>query len=394
MNTSGNPIELLAPAGNLSRLKTAFHFGADAVYLGGKDFGLRSQSGNFTEEELKEAVHLSCTLGKKVYVTVNIFAKNADFPAIKSYALFLQDIGIDAVIVSDIGVLKLFRDTNLEIHVSTQANVCNKYTAMQYVEMGARRIILARELHITEIAEICEHLKNNAEVEVFVHGSMCISYSGRCLLSNYMTGRESNRGDCAQGCRYKYALQEEKRPNEFFPIEEDENGTYIMNSRDLCLINHLRDLADAGVKSFKIEGRMKNEHYVGTVANAYRRVLDGEKFDYMSELEKVSHRPFTTGFTFAAHDTEFLPSSSQIQTHEIVGVCIGSSDILVKNKLKAGDEIEILSPDQNNGKIFIFEGETANVPETIVKIDCPYKLNANDILRKKVNRKRGLHCSP
>ncbi len=227
-----NEVELLAPAGSLNILKTAFYFGADAVYLGGQNFGLRARSANFNEDELKEAVKIAHTRAKKIYVTVNIFAKNADFSEIKKYAMFLQDAGVDAVIVSDLGVLKVFKDnTNLEIHISTQANVCNKYTAMQYVEMGARRIVLARELHITDIAEICEYLENKAEIEVFVHGAMCVSYSGRCLLSNYMTGRESNRGDCSQPCRYKYALQEEKRPNEFFPVEEDKNGAYIMNSR-------------------------------------------------------------------------------------------------------------------------------------------------------------------
>ncbi|MDR1917649.1 MAG: U32 family peptidase, partial [Christensenellaceae bacterium] len=339
-NKFGQKIELLAPAGNFERLKVAFHFGADAVYLGGKEFGLRARSGNFDEKELENATEYAHKLGKKVYVTVNIFAKNADFDGIKKYAKFLNKIQPDAVIVSDLGVLKVFHDnTNLEIHISTQANITNKYTAMQYVELGAKRVILARELPLADIAEIAEYLHGRAIVEVFVHGAMCISYSGRCLLSNYMVGRESNRGDCAQPCRYKYALVEEKRPNEYYPIAETDNGTYILNSRDLCLINHIRELADAGVGSFKIEGRMKSEYYVGGVTNAYRRAIDSaanantpgssplsqntanitkannpaqnmnnvanantptqninnvanaNKFDFVAELEKLSHRP-------------------------------------------------------------------------------------------------------
>ena len=281
-NVFGKKIELLAPAGDFTRLKTAFYFGADAAYIGGKEFGLRAKSGNFSEDEIIEAVKYSHALRRKLYVTVNIFAKNDDFAKIEKYALFLEKAGVDAVIISDTGVLKIFRMlTNLEIHISTQANVCNSYAAVQYVELGANRIILARELPIRDIGEICRHLEGKADIEVFVHGAMCISYSGRCLMSKYMTGRDANRGDCAHPCRYKYALQEEKRPGEYFPVEEDANGTYIMNSRDLCLINKLNELADAGAASFKIEGRMKNEHYIGGVVNTYRRAMNGEKFDFM-----------------------------------------------------------------------------------------------------------------
>ena len=384
-NKFGSTIELLAPAGDFSCLKTAFYFGADAVYLGGKEYGLRAKSVNFSNEEIIEAVKYTHALGKKLFVTVNIFAKNADIGEIEKYALFLDKAGVDAVIISDIGVLKIFRTlTNLEIHISTQANVCNSHAAMQYVELGAKRIIAARELSIADIGEICRHLEGKADIEVFVHGAMCISYSGRCLMSKYMTGRDANRGDCAHPCRYKYALQEEKRPGEFFSIDEDSNGTYIMNSRDLCLIEKLNELAGAGVASFKIEGRMKNEYYAGGVVNAYRRAMNGEKFNYMAELEKLPHRPFTTGFTFNDKNKEFEKSAASISNHLIVAVVTEENKIRIKNKITKGDEIEILSPSAGNGKTFVFSGDTASVPEQVVSIDCPYKLEPCDILSKKV----------
>ena len=383
-NKFGNTIELLAPAGNFSCLKTAFHFGADAVYLGGKEFGLRAKSVNFSNDEITEAVKYAHANGKKVYVTVNIFARNIDIEKIKEFSLFLEKAGIDAVIISDLGVLKIFRTlTNLEIHISTQANICNSYTAMQYIELGANRIILARELAVSEIKEICEHLNGKAEIEVFVHGAMCISYSGRCLLSKYMTGRDANRGDCAHPCRYKYFLQEEKRPGEFFPVEEDDNGTYIMNSRDLCLINQLKELADAGAANFKIEGRMKNEHYTGGVVNIYRRAMNCENFDYMSELEKLPHRPFTTGFSFNDKQKEFEKSSSIISNYQIAAIVKENNQIVIKNKISQGDELEILSPSACNGKTFVYNGDTLKIPEQTAFIDCPYSINSNDILIKK-----------
>jgi putative protease len=410
-NKFGNEIELLAPAGSLDRMRVALHFGADAVYLGGKEFGLRAKSQNFDNSELRTAVNEAHTFGKKIYVTVNIFAQNTDFPAVIEYAKFLDKIKVDAVIISDLGVLKIFHDhTNLEIHISTQANVTNKYTAKQYVDLGAKRIILARELPLADIKEIAEYINGSAIVEVFVHGAMCISYSGRCLLSNYMAGRNSNRGDCAQPCRYKYALMEEKRPNEYYPIGEDENGTYILNSRDLCLIDHLQELADAGVGSFKIEGRMKSEHYVGGVVNAYRRKMDSVPPSqvlpplpksapiigndnsvgvfpvnahhslYTTELHKISHRPYTTGLALSNKETEHTASAGQIQTHEIIAVVCNDSrafsenneacnenngvdaqspestqatiTIIQKNKFAVGDKVEILSPNATFNKNF------------------------------------------
>jgi len=388
-NKFGKTIELMAPAGDFSRLKTAFYFGADAVYLGGKEYSLRAKSGNFSYEEIIEAVKYTHSLNKKLYVTVNIFVKNDDLEKIREYALFLEKAEVDGVIISDLAVLKIFRTlTNLEIHISTQANVCNSETAMQYTELGAKRIILARELPVNDISVICECLKGKADIEVFVHGAMCISYSGRCLMSNYMTGREANRGDCAHPCRYRYdvfyALQEEKRPGEYFSIEEDSNGTYIMNSRDLCLINNLQELAEAGVASFKIEGRMKNEYYVGGTVSAYKRAMSGEKFDCMQELEKLPHRPYTTGFTFGDKNKEFNKTADTISDYQIAAVVIENKQIRIKNKIKTGDELEILSPSESSGKRFIFTGETANVPESIIPIDCPHKLEACDILCKKV----------
>ena len=399
----------MAPAGDFSLLKTAFHFGADAVYFGGKEFGLRAKCGNFSGEEIIEAekyTRAAYAFNKKLYVTVNIFAKNADIPEIEKYAIFLEKSGVNGVIVSDPGVLKIFKTlTNLEIHISTQANVCNIYSAAQYVELGANRIILARELQIKDIKEICGYLNGKADIEVFVHGAMCISYSGRCLLSKYMTGRDANRGDCAHPCRYKYdvyyALKEEKRQEQYFPVEEDANGTYIMNSRDLCLINKLRELADAGVASFKIEGRMKNEFYVGGVVNIYNKAMNGEIFNYSDELDKLPHRPFTTGFTFNDNNMEFHKSSSISLKYHIVAVAIEDSQeekpeclvpdredsfkvqIKIKNKITNGDEIEILSPSGSNGRIFIYNGDNVNVPEQTVFINCPYKLEPFDILIKK-----------
>jgi len=384
-NKFGNTIELLAPAGDFSLLKTAFYFGADAVYLGGKEFSLRAKSGNFSEEEITEAVIYTHALGKKLYVTVNIFARNNDFEKIKEYALFLEKSGVDGVIISDLGVLKIFKMlTNFEIHISTQANVCNSETATQYVELGANRIILARELPITDINEICDRLEGKADIEIFVHGAMCMSYSGRCFMSKYMTGRDANRGDCAQPCRYKYVLLEEKRPDEYFPVEEDSNGTYIMNSRDLCLIEKLNKLADAGVASFKIEGRMKNEHYVGGVVNTYRRAMNGEIFDFMTELKKLPHRSYTTGFTFNDQNKEFEKSAASVSGNIIAAVVTENKQIKIKNKILTSDELEILSPSGSNGKIFVFNGETANVPESIISIECPYILEPCDILCKKV----------
>ena len=379
-------IELLAPAGDMNKMKLAFAYGADAVYLGGNKFGLRS-SAVIKDRDIKEAVDYAHGLGKKVYVTVNIFARNSDFQEIKTYVKYLEKIGVDAVIVSDLGVMRVVREnTSLEIHISTQANVLNKYTAEEYVKLGARRIILARECCLTEIKEIAESLKGRCEIETFIHGAMCMSYSGRCLLSNITTGRDANRGECAHPCRWKYSLMEEKRPGEYFPIEQDSRGTYIMNSKDLCLIEYLDKLKDAGVTSFKIEGRMKSEYYVASVVNAYRRAMDGEKFDYMKEINKAAHRPWTTGFLLGENNHMYKEHNNPISTHQVVAVCLGGGAVTLLNAFNAGDELEILSPSENHNKTFKvgLEVTRANKTGEVYKIDCPHELKAGEFLRKNI----------
>lgn len=380
-----NKVELLAPAGDIKRAIIAMDYGADAIYLGGKDFSLRARSINFTDDEIREVVKIAHERGKKVYVTVNIIPRNDDFKQIVDYAKRLDSLDIDAVIVADLGVIQVFREhTKIPVHVSTQANVTNKYTALEYVRLGAERIVLARELNINEIKTICEAVQGKAEIEVFVHGAMCVSYSGRCLLSNYMTGRASNRGDCAHSCRYNYVLQESKRPDEYWPIEEDEHGTYIMNSRDLCLINRLQELVEAGVTSLKIEGRVKSTYYVAGVTHAYRQALDGIQRDYITELNKISHRPYTQGFTFDKMQTEYYPAAREEQSYEFIGLVTAPNLMTLKNKVNPGDTIEILSPNQTaDGKTFTWQGEVQYQPETTVEIiGCPYVLHPNDILRR------------
>ena len=388
-------VELLAPAGDANKLKLALMYGADAVYLGGSKFGLRSAA-TVDNDYLKEAVALAHSKGKKVYVTVNIFARNGDFDEIKKYVKHLESIKVDAVIVSDLGVMRVVREnTKLEIHVSTQANVLNKYTAEEYVKLGAKRIILARECSIKEIKEIAAYVKGKCDIEVFVHGAMCVSYSGRCLLSNYMTGRESNRGECAHPCRWKYTLVEEKRPDQSFPIEEDEHGTYIMNSKDLCLINHLNDLEAAGVTNFKIEGRMKSEYYVAAVTGTYRRAIDGEQFDRMEEINKSAHRPWTTGFVFGENDHLYTTTTDAKSTHQVTARCLGKDKISLLNYFCVGEELEILSPGANHNKTFIvthikddtgIEITRANKAGYVYYIDCPYQLQPDEFLRKKISQ--------
>ena len=386
-------VELLAPAGDIAKLRLALSYGADAVYLGGGRFGLRAAAA-INNDFLKDAAGYAHGLGKKIYVTVNIFARNSDFDEIKEYAQYLENVGVDAVIVSDLGVLRAVREnTNLVIHVSTQANVINKYAAEEYVKLGARRIILARECSLSEIREIAAHVKGKCDIEVFVHGAMCVSYSGRCLLSNYTTGRESNYGECTQPCRWKYALMEEKRPGQYFPVEEDAHGTYIMNSKDLCLINHLKELQDAGITSFKIEGRTKSEYYVAAVVGAYRRALDGERFDYMKELDKVAHRQWTTGFVLGENDHLYTETPAPDSTRRVVAMCLGGNKVSLRNGFSIGDELEILSPRAAHNKTFKVTGiKDGNLQEVAGAnkagydyfIECPYTLNPDDFLRKTI----------
>ena len=388
-------VELLAPAGTFLKLKTAFKFGADAVYFAGKKFGLRAFAGNFEDDEIEKAVNYAHSLNKKVYITVNILAHEADFDGLKEYIEYLDKIGVDAVIVADVGIIKLIRDVapNLDIHVSTQANVTNSYSAKFFQDMGVKRIVLARELSIEEIKKIHEAVPD-IELEAFVHGAMCISYSGRCLLSNYFTGRDSNRGACVQACRWEYTITEKSRQGQQFPIEEDERGTYILNSKDLCMIKHLKELEEAGICSFKIEGRMKSEYYVACTVNAYRRALNGEDVD-ISELEKSSHRLFTTGFYFGEKDKECFTSSSPVQTHEFMALVLedakdGYVKIEQRNRFKVGDTLEVLSPDENfNKKIKVTEiknlkGELiddAKKVQEVLYLKVELALKEGDILR-------------
>lgn len=392
-------MELLAPAGNFDKLITAVHFGADAVYFAGKQFGLRAFAGNFEDDEIVKAMDYLHQHGKKGYVTLNIVANDSDFKNIDQFLELLVRAKVDGVIVSDTGMIFYMRKNfpSLNVHVSTQANVNNCYSAKFYADMGVTRIVLARELSISQIKEISRAVGDKVELEAFVHGAMCISYSGRCLLSNYMTGRDSNRGACVQACRWNYTIREVNKSEEY-PIEEDERGTYILNSKDLCMIAHLKELEEAGVTSLKIEGRMKSDYYVASVVNAYRRALDN-KNDLQTletELEKTSHRRYTTGFYFGSDDKEFLETSMPIQTAEFTAKVVedsksGKVKVEMRNRFKIGDELEILSPtDSFLKKIKISSIENSKGEpiddckrvQEIVTINCPFDLKQGDILRK------------
>jgi U32 family peptidase len=402
--------EVLSPAGNMEKLKTAVLYGANAVYFAGKSFGLRAFAGNFSREEILEAVKYCHEKNVKAYVTVNIVAHNKDFDALPEYLIFLQNAGVDAIIVSDIGIAKLAREVSpkLDLHISTQANVTNKFSAKVYADMGASRIVLARELTLTEIKEIRAFLPKNVELEAFVHGAMCISYSGRCLLSNYLSGRASNNGECIQACRWNFEIREKNRGGEFMPIEEDERGTYILNSKDLNMIAHLDDLANAGVTSFKIEGRMKSPYYVATVTNAYRRAVDvlekSEEYHcpeiLLDELEKTSHRKYTTGFNYKdkqKEESEYILSSQPVQTDEFVAIVTKSSiggvaEIEMRNRFCVTDELNILSygenfnkkleilklTDQNGNEIF-----DAKLVQQKLFLTTPYPLFEGEIIRRR-----------
>ncbi len=386
-------IELLAPAGDMEKLKTAIHFGADAVYFAGKNYGLRAFSSNFEDNTIKEAVDYCHNRGKRCYVTLNVFARDWDFKGLPEYLKTLEEANVDAVIVSDLGVFAFVKEhaPKLEVHISTQANTTNKYSVAAYKNLGASRVVLARELSAAEIEKISE-FNPDTELEVFVHGAMCISHSGRCLLSNYLTGRDSNHGECVQACRWHYTITEDSRPDKPMEIQEDERGAYILNSKDLCLIEHLDKLADCGVKSFKIEGRMKSSYYVATVVNAYRKALDhmyackekGKPYkvakELRAELNKASHRDYTTGFF--VNDGEIkqkLDSNAQKQESVFVGMIerIEENRILVeqRNKFVKGDTLELLSPARRHGeKIKISRMEDENGNEVLVANQVQQKL--------------------
>ena len=399
-------LELLAPVGDRERLETAVYFGCDAVYFAGKRFGLRAFSANFSDEEIASAVEFCHAHNVKAYVAVNILAHNADFVGLVDYLKYLESVNVDAVIVSDLGIASLVKKhTNLELHVSTQANITNAESAKMWVEFGAKRLVLARELSIQEVKEIKKAVGDGIDIECFCHGAMCISYSGRCLLSNYFTGRDSNKGACAQPCRWNYALyslDEQNDIGEYYPVEEDGRGTYILNSKDMCLIEHIKELVEAGITSFKVEGRMKTPYYVATVINAYRRAIDNylnnkePDFNYVEELEKSSHRLFTTGFYFASDEKTNKVSANPTQTHEFTGIVLEDSKdgyflLEMRSKFKIGDTLEILSPhDSFNSQILVEEikDEQGNLLEDVhrvqqkVYIKSDIHLSKNDILRK------------
>jgi len=399
--------ELLAPAGNLEKLKFAVLYGADAVYLGGKNFGLRAFAGNFELEEIKEGVKFAHQHGVKVYVTVNIFPHNEDLLGLPEYLQDLQKIGVDALICADPGVIKIAKETVpfMPLHLSTQANTVNWAGVQYWYEQGLERVVLARELSLEEIKEIKKRVP--VEIETFVHGAMCISYSGRCLLSNYMADRDANRGECAQACRWNYNLVEEKRPGEYYPILEDERGTYVFNSQDLCLFENMHSLIAAGIDSFKIEGRMKSNYYVATVIRAYRKIIDNyftredNQFDFTywrNELEKVSHRPYTTGFYFGkpGDSAATLKSSGYIRPYDFIGVVLDYDEktrvatIEQRNRFQVGERVEFFGPRGNDfsqiiGEIFDEEGQRIDAvphPRQIVKIPMEKQVFPYDLLRR------------
>lgn len=407
-------VELLAPAGDLEKFKTAIQYGADAVYLAGDKLGLRTASKNFSLDDIKEATKIAHDLDKKVYLTLNVISHNKDLEGVDEYIQSLDEAGVDAFIVSDPGIFQKVKTLapSKEIHISTQANITNTATVEFWKSLGADRVILARELSLEEIKEINDEVKDSIMIEAFVHGAMCMSYSGRCLLSNFMTGRSANMGDCAHPCRYKYYLMEETRPGEYYPITEDEKGSYIMNSKDLCMINYIPELVEAGVDSFKIEGRVKSEYYVATVINQYRRAIDDyyediEKYKfnrdnniYLEEIMKVSHRDFTTAFFFGDVKEASLTydNSSYIRLYDFIARVLDYDEdkklmkVQERNKFSIGDEVEIFGPKFYDkftiNKIYdenMNEVDNINTPMKEAYILYDKKVEYNYMIRRKAN---------
>lgn len=399
--------EILAPGGNLTKLKTAIDFGADAVYIGGSKLNLRAFADNFTNEQIAEGVKYAHERGRKVYVTMNVFPHNADLHGLEEYIEGLAKLNVDAIIVADPSIIVTAKQVapELEIHLSTQANNVNWRAAKFWYDQGVKRIVLARELSFREIKSIKENLPEECDLEAFVHGSMCMAYSGRCLISNYMTGRDANRGACSQACRYKYHLVEEKRPGEYYPVVEDENGTYIMNSKDLCMIEYIPEIVESGIYSLKIEGRMKSEFYVASIVKAYREALDTYwenpaeyKFNpkWMEILLKISHRKYHTGFYFGKSESQVYETSAYVRDYDIIGTVLSYDEetkvavIEQRNRVFEGDEVEVLRAkgdfftvklddmyDENDQKI-----DVANKAKMIFKIKSEKKLEAKDMLIK------------
>lgn len=404
--------ELLAPAGDPEKLKIAVLYGADAVYFGGETFSLRAGAGNFTVDEIEEGVAFAHEYGCKCYMTLNIYAHNEDIEPLEKYLQKIKNIPIDAFLISDPGVLTIVKEIlpSAELHLSTQANMTNYTSARFWYDMGIRRLVVARELSLDEISEISRKIPEDMTLEAFVHGAMCISYSGRCLLSNVMTGRDANRGLCAHPCRYRYAVMEEKRPGQYYPIEEDARGTYVFNSKDLCMIRHIPELIESGISSLKIEGRIKSLYYVASIIHAYRQAIDEYyrdpesyrfKEEWFEELKKASHREFTTGFYFrkTTQDDQNYLTSAYIKDYSFTGIvksydaCAGFAVVEQRNKMLEGDEIEIFGPapgfvKQKISEMYDFTtGErliSAPHPKQLLKMKMETPVSENYILRKRI----------
>ena len=402
-------LELLIPAGSLDVLKTAVIYGADAVYIGGEAFGLRAKAKNFTKEDMKEGIAFAHERGVKVYVTANILAHNEDLPGVEEYFEEMKEVRPDALIISDPGVFAIARKIlpDMELHVSTQANNTNYGTFLFWSNQGAKRVVTARELSLQEIKEIRDRIPEDMEIESFIHGAMCISYSGRCLLSNYFVGRDANQGACTHPCRWKYSVVEETRPGEYMPVYENERGTYIFNSKDLCMIEHIPEMIEAGIDSFKIEGRMKTALYVATVARTYRKAIDDylespEKYRanmewYKAEIGKCTYREFTTGFYFHKPDatTQIYDSNTYVKNYTYIGTVEtvfedGSFQMEQKNKFTVGETIEIMKPDGRNLAVTVEEirneegeqMESVPHPKQILRVRLSETPKAYDILRR------------
>ena len=406
-----NKVELLAPAGDLEKLKIAVLYGADAVYIGGEAYGLRAKAKNFDDNSMREGIDFAHKNGVKVYVTANIYAHNSDFFGMAEYFKKIEKMGADALIISDLGVFSVAREVvpNMEIHISTQANNTNYKSATMWHTLGASRVVAARELSLEEIRQTKENIPSDMDIEAFIHGAMCISYSGRCLLSNYLSGRDANKGECSHPCRWKYHLVEETRPGEYMPVEENERGTYIYNSKDLCMISHVDDLINAGVGSFKIEGRMKTPFYVGTVVKAYREAIDDYFTDpslykskisyYVDEVSKASHREFTTAFYYGRPDgsEQVYTSNSYIRGYDFIGMVEedfdekrGFAEVMQRNKFEVGEAIEVVPAKGESWEMVVEEmwnkdGTSilsAPHPQEMLKVKFPRPVKKYDMLRK------------
>lgn len=403
-------LELLSPSGDMERLKLALKFGADAIYVGGEQFGMRTNPSNFKADELKTAVELVHSAGKKLYLTCNTLPRNNEIDVLPEYLRYVAEIGVDALIIADMGVLNLAKKyaPDVDIHMSTQVGIVNYQAANALYELGAKRIVTARELSLDEIKTIRDKTNSNLEIEVFVHGAMCMSFSGRCILSDYMVGRDANRGDCAQPCRWKYHLVEETRPGQYFPINQDENGTYIFNSRDLCMIEHISDLDRAGIDSFKIEGRAKSEYYTAIVTYAYRNAIDeyiaaGRPDNFkpsqwiLDEMEKMSHREYTTGFNFGPiKNGQVLDSGGYIRHWDVCALFKsyknGRLTVSQRNRFYQGDELEVVEPNKKPYKIIVKElynendgefVEVANKATDTYSFSCDIPVSPDAIFRVK-----------